>query len=57
LFTGEAGTLGGAGNLKRFDRTFVVTNRLRTEGLDHLLVAAKGTFRNGSLESLRASTL
>ncbi|WP_053204774.1 NAD-dependent epimerase/dehydratase family protein [Jiangella muralis] len=29
------------GNLKRFDRDFAVTNRLRTEGTDHLLAAAQ----------------
>jgi 2-alkyl-3-oxoalkanoate reductase len=34
--TSLAGTL----NLRRFDRTFAVTNRLRTEGTDHLLAAA-----------------
>ena len=29
------------GDLRRFDRTFALSNRLRTEGLDHLLAAAK----------------
>ena len=34
-----------AGNLdpKHFDRSFALTNRLRTEGLDHLLAAAQAT--------------
>jgi 2-alkyl-3-oxoalkanoate reductase len=31
----------GGGELKHFERTFAVTNRLRTEGLHHLLTAAK----------------
>jgi nucleoside-diphosphate-sugar epimerase len=31
----------GGGDLKHFDRTFALTNRLRTEGLNHLLTAAK----------------
>jgi hypothetical protein len=30
-----------AGDLTRFDRAFALTNRLRTEGLDHLLAAAQ----------------
>jgi len=34
--TSLAGTL----NLRHFDQTFAVTNRLRTEGTDHLLAAA-----------------
>ncbi|MBG6097249.1 NAD-dependent epimerase/dehydratase family protein [Nocardioides luteus] len=34
--------LGGlSGNLKKFDREFAMTNRLRTEGTDHLLAAAR----------------
>ena len=33
--------LTGAGNLKEFDRDFAVTNRLRIEGTDHLLEAAR----------------
>jgi nucleoside-diphosphate-sugar epimerase len=33
--------LGGTVNLKRFDQEFAVTNRLRTEGLDHLIAAAR----------------
>jgi len=33
--------LTGTGNLKEFDRNFAVTNRLRTEGTDHLLEAAR----------------
>jgi nucleoside-diphosphate-sugar epimerase len=32
--------LAGDADLKHFDRTFAATNRLRTEGLDHLLAAA-----------------
>jgi nucleoside-diphosphate-sugar epimerase len=32
--------LGGADDLRHFDRTFALTNRLRTEGTDHLLAAA-----------------
>jgi nucleoside-diphosphate-sugar epimerase len=31
----------GGGEFKHFDRTFALTNRLRTEGLNHLLAAAK----------------
>jgi nucleoside-diphosphate-sugar epimerase len=30
-------------NPRRFDKDFALTNRLRTEGLDHLLAAAKAT--------------
>jgi len=33
--------LAGMGNPKRFDEEFAVTNRLRTEGTDHLLAAAR----------------
>ncbi|MET0601983.1 MAG: NAD(P)-dependent oxidoreductase, partial [Baekduia sp.] len=33
--------LTGATDLKRFDRVFATTNRLRTEGTDHLLAAAE----------------
>ena len=33
--------LTGSGNLKEFDTDFAVTNRLRTEGTDHLLEAAR----------------
>ncbi len=33
-------SLAGAWNLRRFDQAFAVTNRLRTEGTDHLLAAA-----------------
>jgi len=33
--------LHGLSDLRRFDRTFKVTNRLRTEGLDHLLAGAR----------------
>ncbi len=43
----EMTALTSASDLRRFDRTFAVTNRLRTEGLDHLLAAARevGTSR------------
>ncbi len=37
----EMTSLGGANDLRRFDRSFSVTNRLRTEGLQNLLAAAK----------------
>lgn len=33
--------LSGAADLRHFDRTFAVTNRLRTEGTDNLLAAAR----------------
>jgi hypothetical protein len=33
--------LSGAGNVRRFDPEFLVTNRLRTEGLNHLLAGAR----------------
>jgi nucleoside-diphosphate-sugar epimerase len=33
--------LAGVRSLRRFDREFAVTNRLRTEGTDHLLAAAR----------------
>lgn len=35
--------LAGINNIKHFDRVFAVTNRLRTEGTDHLLAAARAT--------------
>ena len=35
--------LASQGNLRRFDQVFAQTNSLRTEGLDHLLAAAKAT--------------
>jgi nucleoside-diphosphate-sugar epimerase len=35
--------LKGGINFKKFDDSFAVTNRLRTEGLDHLLAAAQAT--------------
>lgn len=43
----EMTSISGANDLRRFDRAFAVTNRLRTEGLDHLMAAAKqaGTSR------------
>ncbi len=34
-------SLAGLGDLKHFDRTFTVTNRLRTAGTDNLLAAAR----------------
>src|SRR4030095_12178900 len=42
--------LAGATNLRRFDAGFAATNRLRTEGTDHLLEAARaaGTRRMGA---------
>src|SRR5438067_3490046 len=33
--------LGAANDLREFDRSFALTNRLRTEGLQNLLAAAK----------------
>jgi nucleoside-diphosphate-sugar epimerase len=37
----EATALAGMGDIKHFDRTFEATNRLRTEGTDNLLAAAR----------------
>ncbi len=37
----EMTDLRGASDLRAFDRSFAMSNRLRTEGLDHLLSAAK----------------
>jgi nucleoside-diphosphate-sugar epimerase len=37
----ELTALGGASDLVHFDRTFTVTNRLRTEGLDNLIAGAR----------------
>ena len=34
--------LAGARSFRRFDREFALTNRLRTEGTDHLLAASRG---------------
>jgi nucleoside-diphosphate-sugar epimerase len=39
----QATDLSNVGNLKHFDRTFAQTNRLRTEGIDTLLAAARET--------------
>ncbi len=39
----EMTDLGGAADLRHFDRAFAVSNRLRTEGLDRLLAAARET--------------
>ncbi len=38
----EMTDLAGVSDLRRFDRTFAVSNRLRTEGTDHLIAAARG---------------
>ena len=38
----QATSLKGAGNLRKFDQEFALTNRLRTEGTDNLLAAAPG---------------
>jgi nucleoside-diphosphate-sugar epimerase len=37
----EATALSGSLNLRKFDRAFALTNRLRTEGTDHLLAAGQ----------------
>ncbi len=37
----ELTALTGENDLRHFDRTFALTNRLRTEGTDHLLAAAR----------------
>lgn len=39
----EMTALTGVTDLRRFDRVFAVTNRLRTEGTDHLVAAATAT--------------
>ena len=39
----EMTALGGDLDLRRFERSFAATNRLRTEGTDHLLEAARAT--------------
>ena len=39
----EMTALSNASDLRHFDRAFAETNRLRTEGLDHLLAAARET--------------
>jgi nucleoside-diphosphate-sugar epimerase len=43
----EATALGGVTNLKHFDRSFALTNELRTRATDHLIAAARasGAFR------------
>jgi nucleoside-diphosphate-sugar epimerase len=41
--TGLSGAHAGKPNMKRFDQWFATTNRLRTEGTDHLLAAAEAT--------------
>jgi 2-alkyl-3-oxoalkanoate reductase len=40
----QATALTGAGNLKKFDQEFALTNRLRTEGTDNLLAAGARRF-------------
>jgi nucleoside-diphosphate-sugar epimerase len=37
----EMTSLSAANDLRKFDKSFAVTNRLRTQGLDNLLAAAK----------------
>jgi len=37
----QLSALSGPANIKQLDETFALTNRLRTEGLDHLLAAAR----------------
>jgi nucleoside-diphosphate-sugar epimerase len=39
----EMTAIGGKADLKHMDRWFATTNRLRTEGTDHLLAAAEAT--------------
>src|SRR5262249_44144947 len=41
--TGLSGAHAGKVDMKHFDRWFATTNRLRTEGTDHLLAAAEAT--------------
>src|SRR5579872_3329521 len=41
--TGLSATHAGRPNLRNADRFFALTNRLRTEGTDHLLAAAAAT--------------
>jgi nucleoside-diphosphate-sugar epimerase len=41
--TGLSVAHAGKPNMRRFDRWFATTNRLRTEGTDHLLAAAEAT--------------
>jgi nucleoside-diphosphate-sugar epimerase len=41
--TGLSAAHAGKPNMRRFDRWFATTNRLRTEGTDHLLAAAEAT--------------
>jgi 2-alkyl-3-oxoalkanoate reductase len=48
----QATALTGASDLKHFDRTFAQTNRLRTEGTDALLAAA----RNGGVSRFVAQS-
>jgi nucleoside-diphosphate-sugar epimerase len=40
----QATALTGAGNLKKFDEDFALTNRLRTEGTDNLMAAGPRRF-------------
>jgi 2-alkyl-3-oxoalkanoate reductase len=39
----QMSSLAGKLDPKHFDRSFAITNRLRTEGLDHLVAAAQAT--------------
>src|SRR3954447_12558455 len=39
----QLSALSGKFDVKHFDRSFAMTNRLRTEGLDHLIAAAQAT--------------
>ena len=39
----ELSALSGPASFKKFDETFALTNRLRTEGLDNLLRAARAS--------------
>ncbi len=50
--------LAGTASLRRFDREFAATNRLRTEGTDHLLAAASavGTVRRFVAQSFTGWT-
>jgi nucleoside-diphosphate-sugar epimerase len=41
VIVNELTALSGSLDLRRFDRTFALTNRLRTEGNDHLLAAGR----------------
>ena len=53
----EMTALANASDLTHFDRSFAMTNRLRTEGLDHLLAAARRAGRAGSSHKAFAAGL